>query len=209
MCHVANYQSLLPSPRKYTYRGCSTLKPNRLPCGKSIENNSDVCGHKAERTGKWQHFFRFQLLLFDADSVNPPLYATIFHCAQKLLDIGRNEFAELDDAQQEAMLAAITFQAPLINAWFKPNRHGMPILQKLDKIVVLEDADDAATYHTPVKDFRNLHSPTKATGSSAGPSSSSARGGTVTLGDVEASNLQRSLLESLSLLSLHVGTPKK
>lgn len=215
-CYVANFQSLLPTPRKFTYKGCSTKKPNGFLCAKSIELGSDLCGHKASLTGKFQNFYRFQLLLFDANNVNPPMYATVFHCAEKLLELSPDLFAELSDAQQEAMLARITFDAPIVNAWFKPSRvtsmgHSMPILQKMDKVVVLDDPEENTGFHTPVKDLGKFHSPSSLRGSSSTTCKvdTAARPSNLPLSEAEAIALRTSLEHSLSLLSLHIPTPNK
>lgn len=147
------------------------MKPGtNFLCAKSIEGLSpgfsSTCGHHAELEGRHTPLYGFQVLLFDANSGSPPIYATIFDNATKLLDMEAHEFALLEEAHQGSLLQSMTFDAPLVNAWFRLIRNAPPILSKLDRIVVLHDEDDSE-YHTPVKELAKFHSPTSAEGSSS------------------------------------------
>lgn len=140
LCYVTNFVSKYSWPKAFTYRGCKHMKSNDLMCAKSIEGKSKNCEHDADAIGNHIPFYRFNLILTDANAGGPPLHATIFESAEKLLGIGPVEFQSMDEDGQTGFLHGICKTTPLVKVWlrcYKATRsfpEASIVVQKLEKV---------------------------------------------------------------------------
>lgn len=205
LCYVTNFTSRFTRPRTYTYRGCSFVKSNNVLCAKSIEGKSERCHHNPRQEGKHKPFFWFQVILSDANAGGPPLYATIFESAQKLLGIGPVEFQTMEEQSQTLFLHGICKTMPLVVVWIQCSAptHAYPrasfVVQNLEKVQNVTWVPNnlpvytTSTFCTP---SRHEESSSTAMSSSAGHLQ-----GKVIIDEAEVEKLALNLMEYLAALS--------
>lgn len=204
-CFVANFFAAGPSPRPYTYQGCTVMKANNSMCRKSIEGPvGGNCNHEARLPENHGHLYRFDVLLFDANVAGPPVRAVIFEAAQNLLEQPASSFHKLDESRQTDLLRAMTFTAPLVHVWIRFYVGGDGetnlVVHNLDLAKIRHGG--TICYGTPMKEFYTRHgTPLSSFRETCNAGAESEPEQKLNISEADIAILQRSFTEALKILS--------